>query len=194
MSFADGGKLFPVDLLAKAVINRSAHLTRAFRVLVEHRNFIAAAALLRLQIDSCLRFHAVWLVEDAHDFSMKVMQGEHVRRLRDRDGELMTDGYLAMKMNDKHPWILRVYKRTSGYIHLSESHIFNTFTPPSAEDRRQGFQTITVGFEDNFDDDSLYEEATEAFIETTKTLFHYLVGWVSTKERGRQKRAGEDET
>src|SRR6516162_1393286 len=73
MTGADNGAVYPVDLLANAVINRSINLLRGYCDLVEKRNFICAAALLRLQLDNCLRFSAVFLVSSCHDFATEVL-------------------------------------------------------------------------------------------------------------------------
>jgi hypothetical protein len=45
---ADGGAVYPVDLLAYGVIHRSINLVHGYSSLVEQRNFICAVPLLRL--------------------------------------------------------------------------------------------------------------------------------------------------
>lgn len=182
MAEADSGNLYPVDLLANAVLHRSINLVRGFAAMVERRNFTCAAALLRLQIDNCLRFYAVFLVDQPHDFAMEVFKGTQVRKLRDKSGALMTDAYLLRRLSEAHPWMPRVYERTSGYVHLSAAHIFNTFSPRSPQDEEETTQTISIGAGDNFEDEALYEEAASAFVETTQVLFKYVVGWVATKQ------------
>jgi hypothetical protein len=179
---ADHGNVYPVDLLANAVLHRSTNLIRGFTMLVEQRNFVCAAALLRLQIDNCLRFYAVFIVKEPHDFAMEVFKGTLVRKLRDKTGTFMTDAYLVAQLSRDYPWVARVYKQTSGYIHLSTAHIFNTFVPPSSSDAEERLQTIFVGAGDCFPDDELYKEATAAFIEATQVLFKHVVGWLVTKE------------
>jgi len=179
---AYGGSVYPVDLLAFAVIHRSINLVKGFAILVENRNFISAAPLLRLQIDNCLRFYAVYLVPDPHKFATDILKGARIAKMKDKTGACMTDRYLASRLTEHHSWITQVYDRTSGYIHLSEAHIFNTFAQPTAENSKEKSQTISVGPGDNFVDDRFYEEAVEAFIEATNVLFKYLVGWLHTKE------------
>jgi hypothetical protein len=182
MAEADGGKLYLVDLLANAVLHRSTNLVRGFAALVEQRNFICAAPLLRLQIDNCLRFYAVFIVEKPHDFAMEVLKGTQVRKLKDRTGAFMTDAYLSKQLNQIHPWVARVYERTSGYIHLSDAHIFNTFASRSPDEEKEGLQRLTIGAGDCFEGDELYKEAAAAFIEATQVLLKYVIGWVKTKE------------
>ncbi len=182
MAEADAGKFFPVDLLANAVLHRSINLVQGFATLVEQRNFICAASLLRLQLDNCLRFYAVFLVDDPHGFAMEVFKGNQVRKLKDRKGERMTDAYLVEQLAQIYPWIARVYGQTSGYIHLSNAHIFNTFAARTPGEAELEVHHLVVGAGDCFEGDELYKEATAAMIEATQVLFKYLSGWVKTKE------------
>jgi hypothetical protein len=181
MARAYGGAVYPVDLLANAVLNRSANLLDGFVILARKRNFICCAPLLRLQIDNCLRFYAVFIVNDCHQFAMDVLQGTPINKMKDRKGKWMTDRHLAEELNKEYPWILRVYERTSGYIHLSNTHIFNTVKKGPDEKQAKGIQEFRMGVGDNFEGDGLYEEAALAFIEATNVLFKYLVGWIETK-------------
>ncbi len=182
MMEADGGTFFPVDLLANAVLHRSINLVRGYITLVEQRNFICAAPLLRLQLDNCLRFYAVFIVDKPHDFALKVLDGVKISKMKDRTGTLMRDGYLVEKLGQIHPWVSRVYKQTSGYVHLSDAHIFNTFASTSPKEQKERKQNLVMGAGDCFETDEFYEEATEAFIEATQVLFNYVIGWVKTKE------------
>lgn len=179
---ADGGAVYPVDLLSYAVIHRSINLVQGFAYLIEKRNFICAAPLLRLQLDNCLRFSAVFLVSDCHEFATQVLKGRPVRRMKDKSGALMNDSYLVKKLAVDHPWVERVYTRTSGYIHLSETHFYNTLIPQTQAAQEKGVQAFHIGPGDSFETDEVYEEATEAFVETTRVLMKYLIGWVQTKE------------
>jgi hypothetical protein len=182
MTEADGGNVYPVDLLAKAVLHRSTNLVRGFTTLIEQGNFICAAPLLRLQLDNCLRFYAVFVVEDPHDFAIEVLKGTPVRKQKDKTGSLMTDAYLVKQLNQIYPWISRVYERTSGYVHLSDAHILNTFASRTPEEEKQRMQRLVIGAGDCFENGELYKEATTAFIEATQVLFNYIIGWVKTKE------------
>src|SRR5687768_12821665 len=69
---AYGGTLYGVDLLAAGAINRGLAHTAGFRTMVQQRNLICAGSILRLQIDSALRFYAVFLVDKPHEFALEV--------------------------------------------------------------------------------------------------------------------------
>jgi hypothetical protein len=62
---AHRGDLYGFDLLAVATLNPSMCLLRGFCDLIASENFIAAAPLLRMQLDNCLRFYAGWLVSES---------------------------------------------------------------------------------------------------------------------------------
>ena len=72
---AHGGAIYPLDLLSNAVLHRSMSLISGFCAMIEAKNFICAAPLLRLQIDNLLRFYAAFVVSDPHEFAMEAVQG-----------------------------------------------------------------------------------------------------------------------
>jgi hypothetical protein len=174
---AYGGAFYPLDMLAVAVLNRSQALIAGFCSMVEARNFVCAAPLVRLQVDNCLRFFAAFIVKEPHDFAQSVLKGVSVRKLRDKDNNLMNDRYLAEKLSEKYPWLLKLYEETSGYIHLSDKHIFNAITDAPG-DRTVSFK---ISPEDVDVEDEDYIEATEAFKAATNILLEYVSGWTYTK-------------
>src|ERR1035437_452289 len=109
------GHKYKLDIHAMAVIDRSLALLRGFCDLVEAKNMIAAAPLIRCQLDNGLRFFASTLVEDPHDFAGNILKGIPVRKMKDRHGKLMTDRYLVERLTIEVPWIETVYSQASGY-------------------------------------------------------------------------------
>ena len=130
-----------------------------------------------------MRFYAVFIVEKPHDFALQVLNGVKIGKMKDKTGKLMRDAYLVEQLSRKYPWIRQVYERTSGYVHLSDTHIFNTFAPTRPEDRKERKQNLTIGPGDCFETDAFYEEANEAFVEATRVLLNYVVGWTKTKQK-----------
>jgi hypothetical protein len=181
MMKADGNaRIFPLDMLALAVLNRSLNLIPAFVYLIESKNFIAAAPLLRLQIDNCIRFHAAWLVDHPHEFALAVLKGDHICKLKAKNGRPMTDRFLLENFAKEFRWVTKVYERTSGYIHLSNAHVSNLFVGTTSTEKCSA--ELRWGRGDDFPDNSVYIEAVEAFIAATDAMFHYITGWVKTKE------------
>ncbi|MCX7016404.1 MAG: hypothetical protein NTW86_28245 [Candidatus Sumerlaeota bacterium] len=175
---AHGGDMYGVDLLANAAMNRSLALSSGFRTLIAAQNLLCAGALLRLQIDTALRFSAAFLVEKPHEFAIAVLGGTPVNKLRDMSGKLLTDGYLRKRLAEVAPWVDRVYQRTSGFVHLSDVHYFATVDEVH-NDRRITFK---IGAKDKRIPESHYAEAAEAFAESMRVLLQFLEGWVFTKD------------
>lgn len=145
---AFGGAMYGMDLLAAGALNRSKAHIAGFRDLVQVKNLICAGALLRLQLDTALRFHAAFLVEQPHEFAVAVLGGERVRNLKDRDGKKMTDAYLVEKLGREFDWVPRVYERSSGYVHLSATHLLSAMGPTELHHSEQSI-SIRVGSRTN---------------------------------------------
>lgn len=175
---ADGGKFFPLDILAAATIKRSLALIQGITSLVRASNYTCAASLLRLQLDSCLRLFAAFIVEKPHDLAHNILKGEPIRRMKDRDGNRMTDKYLVEILATKYDWLQKMYNETSGFIHLSEKHLHLIFDGVSEEEH-------TVGMRISADDENVplesWIELVDGFEAVTNILFEYLTGWVVTK-------------
>src|SRR5699024_5901048 len=105
--------------------NRSIANGNALVHMLRTRNYISAATIIRLQLDSCLRFYAAFIVNDPHEFAHAVLCGTAVRNLKDAEGKKMTDRHLVEKLGCEYEWIPRVYDRASGFIPLSNKHIFS---------------------------------------------------------------------
>lgn len=105
-----------------SMANRAISLNRGFVTLAESNNYQTAISLMRLQIDNCLRLYAMSLSGNAAEFYEKVLNGEHIRNLKDRDGNKMTDNYLVTKIDKIFPKFESLYKKLSGHIHFSSEH------------------------------------------------------------------------
>ena len=174
---ADNGAFFPLDILVVATLNRSLCLLRGFIDLIQSQNLIAAAPLIRLQIDNCLRLSAGTLVKDPHKFALNVLDGIPIRNQRDMSNEKMTDAYLVKSLSERYPWIEGVYSGASGYIHLSEKHIFNSMKARSEEFTLD----IKITDRDAFVTDDVYLRAIYDFQRATDVLFDFVYAWAYTK-------------
>lgn len=176
---AFGGAMYPFDLLTIAVLNRSMSLTSGFVTLMRLDNFVSAVPLIRLQLDNYLRFAAGWLVSDLHEFAIKVLTGVHIKELKTRNGKKMTDGFLVKEFSKEHKWIERVYKNTSGYIHLSEKHMLINVVELDTAERSE---VIKISDKDDHVPEHLKAEAIMAFAEITKLVLHRVYSWRYTKD------------
>lgn len=128
-----------------SIANRAISLNRGFVMLAESNNYQSAISLMRLQIDNCLRLYALSLYSNSGEFYEKVLKGEHIRNLKDRDGNKMTDNYLVTKIDKIFPQFESLYKKLSGHIHFSSEHFyFNNKVG-------NGTNSISVGNVENLD-------------------------------------------
>jgi len=177
MSEAYEGSIYHMDLLAAAVLNRSLYLIEGISRLVLDRNYISAVPLLRLQLDNALRFHAAWLVDEPHQFAADVMAGKQIRKMKDSQGNCMTDAHLVSKLSKEYDWVEKVYKKGSSYIHLSDSHIFNAVY--QTEHKREII--VQIGRGKIPVTDEMLLDLIGAFMETTKLVLKYVNSWIYTK-------------
>ena len=185
---ANEGALFALDLLMIAALNRSLCLLRGFCDLIERRNFLCAAPLLRLQLDNCLRILGASLVENPNNFAVKVIDGTQINKLKDQSGKCMTDGYLIRRLERKYPGMQRIYANASGYIHLSDRHIFHALQLSTGE---QGEFSARITGEDNYVSDDERIETIETFQEVTKILLDFIHSWGFVKANPENIRANK---
>ena len=176
---AHDGAIYKFDFFANAAINRSLALSRGFRTLIHGRNLICAGALLRLQLDTAIRFFAGSHADSLDGFADAVLDGEHIRNIKDRNGHAMTDRYLVTQLSQEHPWVEPIYEKTSSYVRMSATHIFSTFAGHNRED--PSIVHFKIGSHDKDLPDKIYLEAITVFREATKILAHYVEGWIFTK-------------
>lgn len=186
---ADNGNLFPFDLFATGIHKRSMSLIDGFIKTIPD-NFFCAAPLVRLQLDNLLRLFAHDRVSvNVHDFTLDVMSGKSIRSMKDKDtGEKLTDAHLVEKFKEIEPRVEALYKETSGYIHFSEKHIFNTISIDNGERTLRAY----ISEKDEFITNQLRLEAIAAMIAITKLLLWQLDSWTFTKnnaELAKQARA-----
>lgn len=175
MFTAHDGDLYPMDFLGAAVLNRSMRLIKGFSDLIPS-NFMAAAPLVRLQLDNLLRFHAAFLVQDPHRFVMDVLQGSQINKLKSQDGSRLTDAYLVERIVAKDFDIKTIYERGCSYVHLSDLHLLHAVQ--SSGDMQVA---ITISEDESEVPDDLRLDAVETMIFVTQLILNHVRGWVCTK-------------
>lgn len=171
--------MFPLDFLAFAAVKRHASTTSAFVAMVKSWNMVVARALLRMHIDTSLRFSAAWHVAEPHAFATEVLKGERIDKLKTRAGVRLTDSHLVQLHRDKHPWLPAVYEHLSGYVHFSGAHIADAIEGLGDEDRTVQF---LVSDQDLKFPEFSWVEILECFREATSILGMFLQGWGATKK------------
>ena len=173
------GQAVPIRVYTFMVLKRSLSLIFGFTNMIRNKNFPCAAPLIRLQIDNLLRFRAAFLVDNQSQFVVDVIQGKEIGKLKDRFGEYMTDRNLQSKLSNEYPWLKSVYRKASGYIHLSEEHFFNALQ--AKENNQEAVLKVYIGPDDKFVSNDVYQEALEDMILVTHSLLSFLENWASEK-------------
>ncbi len=169
-----GDNMYVADFFLIGVIKRAVSLSSGFRALIAARNFTCAASLLRMQIDTAMRLNAAALSPSPEDFAMAVFKGEPINKIKDREGQLMTDTYLARKLNEQFSWVYNVYKETSELVHFTSRHIFASAAKLDENTRTVHFM---VGAQDPPRPDEDYFEVVHAFYEATRVVVTLAAGW-----------------
>lgn len=191
--FSVGTPMFPLDWLAAAAIKRNLSTTSAISLLVSAWNMQAARSLLRIHIDTALRFSAAWLVEKPHDFAMDIFKGARIDKYLGMDGRPLKDFRLVEARSLDHPWLSSVYENLSGYVHFSGSHVYD-----SMRDSGDNEESISFYLSENDEKfpDSSWIEVIDCAREATGMLMHYLNGYALTKSLTSEElaalRAGRD--
>jgi hypothetical protein len=170
--------IYPLDILANTVLDRSLHIIFGFTKLIRDENFIAASHIVRCHLDNILRFYAATLVNDPQDFAYQIMKGVQVDKLKDKEGNYLKDSLLRNKLNKNYPWVTNVYKETSGFIHLSSKHVF---TSSKLIDNKKRIIEFSLSKKDNYVTDVSRSEAIRCMIEITNVLCHFIEDWIMTK-------------
>ena len=176
---SDEARIWGVDLVVAAVINRSIALINGYTKMVEDRNVLCSNALLRLQLDNIIRLYACWLVDDPHSIAVILLDGKPLKKVKSKDGKPLSDAYLASQASKLYPWLKNVYTRTSGFIHLSTPHMTAMFNQVD-----ESGHTISMAVGSNAGREWTEPEILEslaAFTEATKSILHLAYSWGVTK-------------
>ena len=137
------------DIYTTGLLNRAVNIIRAFCSLMRDRNFIAAAPLVRIHLDSLLRLFAPQLISfNVDEFATLVFKGTPVRKIKDKTDKRLTDAHLveSISKEDGFEWVQRVYDTGNSYVHFSDMTIFASM---QALDE-PGKINFTVGQHDHF--------------------------------------------
>ena len=111
------------DLYCSAVLNKYVNLLRGFTQLMRDNNYIAAVPLVRVHLNLFLQLYASTLVSYGFDeFSKKIFKGRRIHNMKDSNGKLMKDKYLAKKFSKREGlgWMSVMYDEVgNGYAHYS---------------------------------------------------------------------------
>lgn len=87
--------------------------------MLQSRNFVCAAQLLRAQIGVCMRTLAFLVCEDTDTFIKTFLNNGQINKLKDSGGKKLTDGRLKELLNQFDPTVAASYDKASGMTHYS---------------------------------------------------------------------------
>lgn len=169
-----GEDMFLTDFLLLGILKRTLAYADGFRSHIERRNFICAGTLLRSQLDTALRANAIALVDNPDKFASDVLGGAAINKMKDRDGKLMRDAYLAERLAETRPWVLTTYNELAEIGHFSRRHIFASIAMADDATRTVHFQ---ISAEDPQRPEEDYFEVVECFYATMKATCEVTAEW-----------------
>lgn len=116
-----GDKLLITDFYFSAAIDQGIRLMDGMLPMLEQRNLTCAAALLRMQIDTCLRTYAAFIADDLDAFMDGYIAGEKIGKFKDDRGNKMKDWYLKKRLSEHFRNIDADYNLASGFVHFSHN-------------------------------------------------------------------------
>lgn len=173
-----GESLFKEDLFFCASVNRCLNLIDGFTLMLKSRNLTCAGALLRLQMDNCMRTYAAFIAKDKNAVIDCILDGQAIKNQKSTECKQMNDGYLKEKLTELDPLFSRVYNNASGYIHLSEKAFYQTIV--QCKDNTIQFY---VGLELPEKFNPLLLEAVDAIIHFVKLHYKLLYAVTDSKMR-----------
>lgn len=169
------------DILLIGVLNRTINLNRAFINLVKESNFIAAAPLIRINLDSFLRLYAAHVVDmEFNLFAKSVLGGEHIRRMKAYDTKLkLTDAYLCERLShiEGKNWVTKVYEAGNSFVHFGDTIVKSS----QLTDDETMTITQTIGLHDRFIPDSEILGGVVWMNEITDSIVEQAQIWIYNK-------------
>jgi len=183
------GKLYVPHFLFLASLNRTLNLNDAILNAIGKWNFIVAAALLRMQLEtlssliyvnhSNIAQQSEFYIKEGRLKKLEII-GDHISVKSLRDSELVD---FASKT---FPWIANVYKETSRIIHFSDKHIYAMTT--NFDDKEATFEwKIGIGNETWQEKD--IKELLLAVIKINKEILNYILIIAKKFKKGLQNKS-----
>ena len=161
-----------------ASLDRCLRLTDGIILLLRERNLTCSGALLRLQMDNCMRTYAAFIAEDRTKVINCIIDGTPINTQRDTTGNRMTDGYLKNAISQYDSVFARVYNQASGFVHLSEKAFYQTVADVS-----DGKIALQIGHDLPEKRNAPLLECAEAFSHFVKLHYKMLDAVVESKTR-----------
>jgi len=183
---ADEDRIFSTDLVALGVARRTYALIDGFVALLRQRNPLCCGALLRLQLDTAMRFYACWLVAEPEIVALALLDDRHLDKIKSRDGKCLADTYLHHALSKQYgDWVSRVYRNTSGFVHFTGRAMLDASIKHDADARSE---TVSLQGPGRVWTEPEIVEMVSAFVESVGVTLKLLYSWSYTKSLGARLR------
>lgn len=173
-----GQSLLKEDFFFCASADRCMNLIDGFISMLQDRNLTCAGALLRLQLDNCMRTYAAFIADDKKAVIDCIISGNRIDKQKSTDGKNLSDANLRAALSQIDARFSDVYKQASGFIHLSEKAFYQTIV--KCEDSSIEFQVGGILPEKR---NPVLIECADAFIHFTKLYYKMLTAVADSKKR-----------
>lgn len=178
-----GENLLEEDLFFCASTDKGIRILDGFRMMIKERNLTCVGALVRMQIDNCMRTYAPFIAENRKEvLDTIIYQNKELKHCRTNKGDKMTDFTLVRELSAFDEAIKEVYKQSSGYVHLSEKAFYTI-----ARTEEPSLITLNIGgvLDDRCND--AINEGISAFLYFTKLHQKILKAVAESKTRFDEK-------
>ncbi len=175
--FSVNKKMYLMDGFSIAALNRSINIVDGFVVLAKANNFFTAISLIRLQIDTCLRYYLSFIVDDQEDYINYFNSGKDIKKYRsNRFKKQFTDSNIAELLDESFPGFLNLYKDSSSFLHFTNKNLHAIITIQDES------ITFRAGKYDFFNDKIKYLFVNSMF-EVTNIFVILFEKWIENKAK-----------
>lgn len=178
--FDQNKSMYLADFYVMGALRRILALAKGFRSQIEDRNFLCAAPLVRMQLDTALRLYALSLVSNREEVAKQLLDGVPLSKLKDAQGQKLRDAYLVDQLSETYAWVKPLYAETSGFVHLSERHFFTSIAKTNDEEQ---VVHLSITSEDDGRAEADYYEVVDAFHESTRLAGIVLAGYLLARTK-----------
>jgi hypothetical protein len=173
-------KLWSGDQLVFAALNRVNALVEGFDTLWGAGNYLAAAPLVRLQLDNGLRTFGLMMTNEPHATAKRMLAGARLDTLNDRRGKRLTDSHIASELDGLRPGVRNVYNLFSGHVHLSQEAFRRTWDVPDSSGAAA--VQFSVGDPSGFVETEEWLNLKSAFEFATEVALDVIRIWAETSK------------
>lgn len=178
--FDQNKSMYLADFYVMGALRRILALAKGFKSQIEDRNFLCAAPLVRMQLDTALRLYALSLVSNRDDVAKQLLDGVPLSKLKDAKGQKLRDAYLVDQLAETYSWVKPLYAETSGFVHLSERHFFTSIAKTNDEEQ---VVHLSITSEDDGRAEADYYEVVEAFHASTRLAGTMVSGYLLARTK-----------